>query len=242
MSKPAENIPAESTPASGRRTQNERSEAMRARLVEATLDCLETEGYAGTTISKIVERAQVSRGAPVHHFPSKDALIQAAAEQLIRQLYVQMGHAIKSVDESADRLHDIIMVSWKKVFGTRESTVLLELMIASTHDEELAQAMHRLWAAGSSVLSGAAEHYFEPLTADDSVHKLMILTQWLLRGMSMDRHLVDGEYVFDHFLTLWSRMLALHMRAKPGITQPPPRPELWDSTVVDMPAGKNGPT
>lgn len=231
MSEPAENIPATS-----RRTQTERSEAMRSRLVEATLDCLETEGYAGTTISKIVERAQVSRGAPVHHFPSKDALIEAAAEQLIRRLYIQLGHAMKRTGESEDRLRDIIINCWKEVFGTRESTVLLELMIASTHDEQLARAMHKLWAAGNSVLSNAAGHYLEPLSPDDNVRQLMILTQWLLRGMSMDRHLVDGEHVFEHFLTLWSRMLALHIRAKPGITQPPPRPELWDSTLVDLPA------
>lgn len=226
------------SPIPGRRTQTERSEAMRSRLVEATLDCLASEGYAATTISKIVEKAQVSRGAPVHHFPTKNALIAAAAEQLIRQLYVRMGHAIKRVDESDDRLRDIIMVSWKEVFGTRESTVLLELMIASTHDEQLAEAMHKLWATGNATLSVAAEHYFEPLSADDDVRQLMILTQWLLRGMSMDRHLVDGEYVFEHFLALWSRVLALHIRAKPGVTQPPPKPEFWDSTLMEMPPTK----
>lgn len=222
-----------------RRTQTERSEAMRLRLVEATLDCLASDGYAATTISKIVEKAQVSRGAPVHHFPSKDALIAAAAEQLIRQLYVRLGHAIKSVDESEDRLRDIIMISWKEVFGTRESTVLLELMIASTHDEQLAAAMHKLWTTGYGTLSVAAEHYFEPLSADDNVRQLMTLTQWLLRGMSMDRHLVDGEHVFEHFLGLWSRLLALHMRARPGVTTLPPKPAYWDSTLMTaMPAHK----
>lgn len=225
-------------PAISRRTQTERSEAMRLRLVEATLDCLATDGYAGTTISKIVEKAQVSRGAPVHHFPSKDALIVAAAEQLIRQLYIQLGHAIKSVDESEDRLRDIIVVSWKKVFGTRESTVMLELMIASSHDADLAAAMHKLWSVGYGTLSVAADHYFEALTPDVNVGQLMTLTQWLLRGMSMDKHLVDGEYVFEHFLALWSRVLAGHIRARPGITAPPPKPPLWDSSVSEISAQK----
>jgi|GEM_PF-301309 len=233
MSEPS---PMDSSPAQSRRTQTERSEAMRSRLVEATLDCLASDGYAATTISKIVEKAQVSRGAPVHHFPSKDALIAAAAEQLIRQFYVQMGHTIKSVDESGDRLRDIIMASWKDVFGTRESTVLLELMIASTHDEKLAAAMHKLWSTGYSTLSVAADHYFEPLSANDNVRQLMTLTQWLLRGMSMDRHLVDGEHVFEHFLGLWSQVLSLHMRAKPGVTTLPPKPEYWDIGVTDAPA------
>lgn len=222
-------------PAQNRRTQTERSEAMRSRLVEATLDCLACDGYAATTISKIVEKAQVSRGAPVHHFPSKDALIATAAEHLIRQLYVQLGHAIRRVDESEDRLRDIIMISWKEVFGTRESTVLLELMIASTHDAQLAAVLHRLWATGYGTLSVAAAHYFEPLSGDDNVQQLMTLTQWLLRGMSMDRHLVDDEHLFEHFLALWSRVLALHMRAKPGVTTLPPKPAYWDSAATETP-------
>ena len=64
-------------PLKTRRSQVERSEAMRQRLIEATLQCLVNDGYAGTTISKIVDAAQVSRGAPVHHFTSKAALIEA---------------------------------------------------------------------------------------------------------------------------------------------------------------------
>lgn len=218
-----------------RRSQTERSEAMRSRLVEATLDCLETEGYASTTISKIVERAKVSRGAPVHHFPSKDALIEAAAEQLIRRLYIQLGHAIKRIGESEDRLRDIIINSWKEVFGTRESTVLLELMIASKHDEPLAAVMLKLWTVGYGTISLAADHYFEPLSDDENVRHLMILTQWLLRGMSLDRHLIKDDKIFEHFLGLWSDLLARHMRARPGVTQPPPKPEFWDSSLADMP-------
>lgn len=227
-------------PVQTRRTQTERSEAMRSRLVDATLDCLETEGYAGTTISKIVERAQVSRGAPVHHFPSKDALIEAAAEQLIRRLYIQLGHAIRRIGESEDRLRDIIINSWKEVFGTRESTVMLELMVASKHDAQLAAVMLTLWTAGYDTIRVAADHYFEPHLAEDDVRELMILTQWLLRGMAMDMHLVKDERLFEHFLLLWSRMLALHMRARPGITQMPPKPEFWDSPLTDIPGKDSG--
>lgn len=218
-----------------RRTQAERSEAMRTRLVEATLDCLETEGYAGTTVSKIVERAQVSRGAPVHHFPSKAAVIGAAADVLIRRIYVQLGHAISQVDESDNRLEDIILYAWRSVFGTRENVILLELMVASRHDEELAAMMRRLEAAAYQVVQAAAEHYFEPLHEGVDVRQLMTLTQWLLRGMAEDQHLIRDEYVFEHFLKLWARLLGSHMRARAGVTTPPPRPEFWDSAPGDLP-------
>jgi len=48
-------------------TQAERSNAMRRRLLAATLESLAEDGYAGSTLSSIVRRAGVSRGAQVHH-------------------------------------------------------------------------------------------------------------------------------------------------------------------------------
>lgn len=218
-----------------RRTQAERSDAMRTRLVDATLDCLHTEGYAGTTVGKIVERAKVSRGAPVHHFPSKAAMIEAAAEALIRRTYVQLGQIIGRVGESDNRLEDIILESWRSLFGARENAVMLELMVASRHDEELAAMMLKLWTAAYGTIRATAEHYFEPLHASDNVRQLMILTQWLLRGMVEDNHLIKDENIFEHFLKLWCRVLGSHMRAKPGVNTPPPRPEFWDSALGDFP-------
>jgi AcrR family transcriptional regulator len=145
-----------------RRTQAERSEAMRTRLIEATLQCLETEGYAGTTVTKIVEAAQVSRGAPVHHFPSKAALIAAAAEHLMRKIYVQLGVAMRHLDESEDKLTELIMISWKQVFGTTENAVILELIVASRRDSELATMLQKLWMSAFNTLGTAAEHYLNP--------------------------------------------------------------------------------
>lgn len=225
-----------------RRTQAERSDAMRTRLIEATLDCLHTEGYAGTTVSRIVERAKVSRGAPVHHFPSKASLIEAAADTLIRRIYIQLGHAIAQVGESDNRLEDIIVQSWRSVFGTRENAVLLELMLASRHDPELRTMMLKLWTAGYGTIRAAADHYFEPLREGENVRQLMTLTQWLLRGMSLDLHLIRDPQLFEHFLRLWAHMLSLHMRPRAGVTTPPPRPEFWDydlSTIPTEPSVKD---
>jgi len=225
----------ETTTPPRRRTQGERSEAMRLRLLEATLDCLASVGYAGTTVSRIITAAQVSRGAPLHHFPNKAALIEAAAEHLVRRIYVLLGHTIRQVGESEDRLAEIILGFWTTVFGLRDSAVILELMVASRHDAELAMVMRKLWTAGFDTIGVAADHYFEALSADDNVRQLMVLTQWLLRGMAMDRHLVRDERVIEHYLALWSRMLASHMRARHGVSEPPPRPAFWDTGLSDIP-------
>lgn len=214
-----------------RRTQAERSEAMRTRLIEATLQCLETEGYAGTTVTKIVEAAQVSRGAPVHHFPSKAALIAAAAEHLMRKIYLHLGVAMRHLDESEDKLTELIMISWRQVFGTTENAVLLELIVASRRDEELATMLQKLWVSAFNTLGTAAEHYLIPNSPKDNVRHLMILTQWMLRGMAMDKHLVFSESVIEYYVRLWCRVMASHLHAKPNVNTPPPRPEFWDTSL-----------
>ncbi|HEX4937558.1 MAG TPA: TetR/AcrR family transcriptional regulator [Candidatus Kapabacteria bacterium] len=215
-----------------RRTQLERSEAMRQRLIDATLSCLESEGYAGTTISKIVVRAEVSRGAPVHHFPTKAALIEATAEQLVRHVYVRLGEVLLALNDSEDRLRAVVVNAWQTVFGTREHAAMMELLLASRHDEELAVMMKRLWTSGYLLIQGAAEHYFEPVDSQGTPLDMMILMQWLLRGMALDRHLVDDTRFYDHFLDLWCGLLATRIRPRQGVTTPPPRPGFWDETLA----------
>src|SRR4051812_46618887 len=69
----------------GRRTQEERTATMRARLLQATVDCLIDHGYAGTTTTAVVARAGVSRGAILHHFPTKADLVAAGVEYVLEQ-------------------------------------------------------------------------------------------------------------------------------------------------------------
>ncbi len=55
---------------------------MRQRLLEATVDCLVEHGWSGTSTTLVSQRAGVSRGAQLHHFPTKNDLVLAAVEHL----------------------------------------------------------------------------------------------------------------------------------------------------------------
>jgi AcrR family transcriptional regulator len=211
-----------------RRKQEDRSEATRQRLIDATLSCLETEGYAGTTISKIVERGAVSRGSHVYHFPSKAALIEAAASQLVRRFYVRLGKAFIVEDDADDRLRTIALSSWRTVFLAPEHAVLLELLLASRHEEELAAVMLRLWTHGYALVTHAAEHYFEPVDPKISVASVMALLQWQLRAMALDRHLIKDERLFEEHLEIWCDLLRAHIRPRRGVSSPPPKPPQWE--------------
>ena len=229
MSKANAELPAKNGP---RRTQKERAEAMRQRLINATLHCLAHDGYAGTTISRVIEVAEVSRGAPVHHFPSKDAMIAAAAEQLVRRIYIQLGKAIAQLDASDERLHELIYASWETIFLDPQFAAMNELLQASRQDAKLAEIIKRLWTESLKVVCDSAEHYLESISDTGDVRQHMILTQWLLRGMAQDIHLMADPKLFDQYLKLWTQILSAHLRARAGVKSAPPKPENWDQSLL----------
>jgi AcrR family transcriptional regulator len=105
------NVSAERPP---RRTQRERREAMRAALLDAALDCLVEEGYAGTTTGRVCERAGVSRGAHLHHFGTRATLVAAALEELARRrgaVSEEQARALPAGDHRIERALDLVW-SW----------------------------------------------------------------------------------------------------------------------------------
>lgn len=215
-----------------RRTQGERSEAMRERLINATVTCLAHEGYAGTTVSKIISAAGVSRGAPMHHFPTKASLLEATAEYLIRWMNRHLARATRDLVSSEQRAADMITASWQELHDGPESLALMELMMASRRDADLARVMRTLWDAGRQALDLASKHYFEPEFNGVKPTQLFILTHWLMRGMALEQHLMNDAPVAEHFVALWGHIMSQHVQAKPDVTTAPPRPAFWNRSLA----------
>ena len=54
----------------------------RQKIIDATIDVITEHGIAGTTIAKVVERADVSMGLVNVHFTSKDSLLTQVLQQM----------------------------------------------------------------------------------------------------------------------------------------------------------------
>src|SRR6201992_1666164 len=95
-----------------RRTQAEGSAAMRTRLLDATVDCLVSYGYAGTTTPRVAQLAGVTRGAQIHHFRSKQDLVVAAIEHLAQQRAPGTIRELGRVQESPDPVSMVVDFLW----------------------------------------------------------------------------------------------------------------------------------
>jgi AcrR family transcriptional regulator len=123
-----------------RRTQAERSAAMRARLLDATIASLAELGWARTTTTEVVRRAGVSRGAQVHHFPTKDDLVVAAIDHLFTRRQAEFREAFGELpddERTADRAVDLL---WQTVQGAT-FRAWLEVIVAARTDDRLHAAL-----------------------------------------------------------------------------------------------------
>lgn len=73
----------------GRRERKKREVERRIRA--AALALFRERGYEATTVEEIAERADVAKGTFFNYFPRKDALLEVLAEDLLEEVFDELG-------------------------------------------------------------------------------------------------------------------------------------------------------
>jgi AcrR family transcriptional regulator len=195
-------------PASPTRTpQQERSRATQARLLEATVESLVEHGWSGTTSTVVATRAGVSRGAQLHHYPTKAALVMAAVEHLAERRAAEIraeAAALPAGPRRLDRVIDMLAAA----FTGPLFVAALELWVAARTDPELRAALVPLEAR-----VGREMHRLtvDLLGADErapGVRESVQATLDLLRGLGVANLLSDDSARRTALLDTWKRQLA----------------------------------
>lgn len=193
-------------------TQGKRRAATRLRLIDATLHCLERYGYAGTTVSHIVGEARVSRGALLHHYPSKNELILDAARTLLARVFERLRTLLEP-NQLSPSPEDLVEDIWREFFASGTHVVYVELLVASRRDENLGTLLQSLAPTLEEYLQASFDRHF--MAAPDAIaapYDMLLLTRWLLRGMAIDAHLLTDHQRVKHYLHLWSRLFSDQLR------------------------------
>ena len=193
-----------------RRTQQERREKTRATLLEATLACLVEFGYAGTTTLEVERRAGVSRGARIHHFPTKAQLLSAAIDHLYEGL---AGHYDSAFGQAGAtdgaRLRSGLRVLWS-VYRRTGHVAALELSMASRTDEELRTRLQEV-ALRHRALAVAAGHHYFPRIDPAMVEGLVLFIHATLIGLLMERNVHEDSARVDAVLSLLEATVERHL-------------------------------
>lgn len=172
-------------PARPRRTQRERTAETRARLLDATVECLVDKGYAGTTTTDVSHRARLSRGAQQHHFPTKASLVATAVEHLFERRREEFSRAMSELAAGTNRREAAIDLLAKIVSG-RTFYAWLELLVVARTDPELRAAMAETSRRffGEAVQSTFAELFPEQAASSSLITEFVFAA---LEGMALHR-------------------------------------------------------
>lgn len=120
-----------------RRTQAERSAATRGKLIDAAIHCLHKGGYSATTTVLVAEGASVSRGAMLHHFPTKVDLMLAVVEDVFARQQRDYQRLLARVPAGRQRFMASTEVAWQ-VHRQASSMAMMEVLMAARSDTALA--------------------------------------------------------------------------------------------------------
>lgn len=193
-----------------RRTQEQRSREMRARLLEATVECLVTDGYKGTTLMRVTRRAGTSVGAQQHHFPTKAGLVTSAVEYLAEARMAEIRQRVSALDgPPAQKLAAILDLMWETLSG-RLNLATRELWNAARTDPVLRDALIPAEQRTGLALRELYQQVLEPTPAARDAMELAVdalrglairqvlrgeaeTHQWWLRHRNLILNLLEGE-------------------------------------------------
>ena len=166
--------------------QAQKSAATRNLIVEAAIRCFVDLGYAQTTTTAIAEKAGLSRGAMLHHFPSKIDIVRAAVDYLHGTRLKAYRKAIqRGLPLEGDRVRNAVDAFWSHVRHPMY-VAFFELSVAARTDRELTsillpaqEAFEREW------YRTARELFPEWGERQDQFDLALDLSRYVMEGMAV---------------------------------------------------------
>jgi AcrR family transcriptional regulator len=171
--------------------QAQKSAATQRRVLEAAIACFVEAGYSRTTTTMIADRAGLSRGAMLHHFPSKAEVVKAAVDYLHAKRLRAFRKAVAGIAPGKNRLRGALRAYWQHVTHPL-FYAFAELKVTARTDPELAEILEPAQAAFEREWTAAARELFPDWRDDEEAMGLALdLLQYTLDGMALNHK--DGK-------------------------------------------------
>jgi AcrR family transcriptional regulator len=207
------------------RTQQQRREETRRALLDAAVQSLIEVGFARTTTLEVQRRADVSRGALLHHFPSKAELLVAAVDHLAEMRAREMkAFASQLPPERGDReaaAHGepapgddprtgaVLDLLWQCFSGTFFK-VSMELRTAARTDPDLRRVLTVAERSLRDRIVAQSRTLFGRAVAEHSgLERALDLTLQLMIGAAMTAVLHGPSSQLDDLIADWKGLFPL---------------------------------
>lgn len=194
-------------PPAAPRSREERSAGSRELILDAAVDCLVDSGYAGASTLAIQAKAGVSRGRLLHHFPSRDGLLVAAAQHLanrrLRETETRVSEALSGHPDGPERLERCIELLWA-TFHEPHFWAAVELWTAARTNETLASALRPAERELRESIRAVTDRIWSPSTRDHPRYEeLRELLFTSMRGAALPYSFESRDPATDRHVAVW---------------------------------------
>ncbi|MFT4520702.1 MAG: AcrR family transcriptional regulator [Halioglobus sp.] len=176
--------------------QAQKSAMTRDRILDAAINCFVELGYTHVTTAKVASSAGVSRGAMLHHFPSKTELIQAAVEYLHDKLLEDYTARVEGIADSLkgkERRRAGLDAYWDHLTGDY-FVVHHELSVASRTDPELKSILENSQQLFEThVRESNTDLFAEWQDRGDRFLLAMDVTKFMMEGMAAGQLMTNRD-------------------------------------------------
>ena len=196
-----------------RRTQAERSETTRKQLLDAATKLIRQKGFGGLRTIEVASLAGVSRGALMHHFPSKHALVVAVLTYVNEITFTQSTRRAQLARTSGDPIEEIIKDAQDFFLG---DYFFIELAIAMSDEStrRLRRETHQFTRQTRFSIEAA---WLDTLISSGIPKQLasdvLALTLSAVRGFSVRMLIENDPEQFTRLMNVWRDIIHQHLAA-----------------------------
>ncbi len=193
--------------ATGRKSQAERSARMQERILTATLDCIHNYGFQNVSTNVVVRHAKISRGALLHHFPTKESLIAASVELLLEEEIALVREKAGAYHNHELTIDDFVDFLWER-FSGRLFMITIDFLSSARTDPALREAILPHSLGFHKSLNEIWSQFFAIKGSQPAEIELLLnTTLCLMRGMGVQTIVRSDSQYFDSITDYWKRLL-----------------------------------
>ena len=161
----------------------------RERVLEAALEVLKADGYAGLTTAKVAARSGQNKALIAYHFGSKQGLVAAASREISESITAEVVTSVESTETVEDIVRGVLAGVWRVLErDERLARVYFDLAAAAVAEPEARAVMQEARALWRRTLGQLLEDAGMPATAAEAAAVSVIAAfdglalEWLDRG------------------------------------------------------------
>lgn len=186
-----------------RRSQVDRSRGARERLLAAAIDVLIRKGYNGLTTKEVAGCAQMSNGALMHHFVSKEELV-VAATAAVYQAAISRGQQVANTEEAARRPVEGFITDCLSIYFDWPFIAALEVVVVARTDPALMARVLPVMETYRETVNAIWLKVFERSgMAPDKARMVLNFTLNFVRGMAVNSLWRNDEAHYRRQLQQW---------------------------------------